>query len=742
MDAPLPFSVPFASTSRAVFTLPCKQGAQSDHPDDDFADPTALELYEQAWNTCNERIHSILSSLHDASLDQIVAFVRSSPNDTQSLYAALSGRVPLRAGLIVGASPGSSSLLYSSLTRQLAQTGHHRMSESDLSPSHRPCIVARLASRDCSNIKNALRSLIGGFVGSDVEIEADDEDDEDDGLIGGPATLKSALIVPEDLQNLKAWYDHRFGKMDSEETPMLVVLLEDLEAMDGKVLTQLIDALACYTGTLPLTLLVGIATTEDAFFSVVPRTTANKLDAARFVVDPGISAFNALIRGLFVDWQAPLALAPKVCTDLWRTFEDLHHSIDATVSFIQYLYMNHFTTQPYALLTIPPSPALLSALPPSVPPALRALPSVVSTPDLATALLDPDASPTQVADEVATARRAMELWHAERSVAFEALLTSLEFWEKRKPLEACLAMLLGEQAEGELGRVVDTLSGLVLQASFTKLPQFLRVLLARLAAFSETASMSTLHAFVATQLATLEPLLAAPRPAGRTTLFNTNLGVAGGLALAVGVGGGATEADKRFSAVARETAEGLKTRLRHALRPPTDLLLHELWFTADPAAMKHLYPTPLPALVRTLTKLDPLSDPAYQPPVAVDGAAAAAATPSDLGVAWRVYRETHAQGRLANLGEWWAGWELGAAEEEEGEREDEDEGKGKAGRGEQAKRVRDEGEEVDGNEDDGDDEGPARRKHARFLRAVGDLAHLGFVHPSTYKPEHVLKSVY
>lgn len=82
------------------------------------------------------------------------------------------------------------------------------------------------------------------------------------------------MIVPEDLQNLQAWYEHRFGKKgaarvwfpppprstlvshrarsrahpllstDSADAPTLVVLLEDLEAMDGKVLTQLIDALA------------------------------------------------------------------------------------------------------------------------------------------------------------------------------------------------------------------------------------------------------------------------------------------------------------------------------------------------------------------------------------------------------------------------------------------------------------------------------------------------------------------
>ncbi|BGP37813.1 Origin recognition complex subunit 3 [Rhodotorula kratochvilovae] len=728
MDTELPFSEPFASTSRAVFTLPYKPGAQEENADDDFADSAALELYEQAWSTCSQRIQSTLSSLHDASLDQIVAFVRSSPNDTQSLYAALSGQLPLRSGLIIGASPGSSSLLYSSLTRQLTHPTAGS-TEANVAPPHRSCIVSRLASRDCSNIKNALRCLIGGFVGSDIEIEADDEDEDDEVLVGGPATLKSALIVPEDLTNLKAWYEHRFGKKDSEEAPTLVVLLEDLEAMDGKVLTQMIDALACYTDTLPLTLLIGIATTADAFFSLVPRPTANKLDAARFFVDPGVSAFNALIRGLFVDWQAPLALAPKAYTDLWRTFEDLHHSIDATISFIQYLYMSHFTTQPYALLTLPPSPALLASLPPSVAPALRALPSVTSAPALAGALLDPSATPIQLAEEVSTARGALDLWHAERSGAFEALLACMEFWEKRKPMEGCLALLLGEQAEGEMGRVVDGLCGLVLQASSTKLPSFLRCLLSRLSAFSiaHPSTPPALSTFLASQLSALEAVLAAPRPAGRSTLFNTNLGVAGALGMGVAVGGGAGDADKRFSAIAEETAEGLKTRLRHALRPPTDLLLHELWFTADSAAMKRLYPTPLPTLLRTLTKLDPLSDPSYVPPS--DGAPGL--TPHDLGVAWRVYRETHAQGRLANLGEWWAGWELGAAEEEE-------EGE----RGGKRAREEDGSEEEEEEEEDGADEGPARRKHARFLRAVGDLAQLGFVHPSTYKPEHVLKSVY
>lgn len=186
-----------------------------------------------------------------------------------------------------------------------------------------------------------------------------------------------------------------------------------------------------------------------------------------------------------------------------------------------------------------------------------------------------------------------------------------------------------------------------------------------------------------------------------------------------------------------------------------------------PSPSQRLYPTLAPSLLRQLTKLDPLADPSYAAPapdlnrnpsdadqraVNVD---AEETTPADLGVAWRVYRETHAQGRLVNLGEWWAGFELGAVDEGEGEGEGGGGGAGNGGgRGERGrKRARGEGDGEDGEEEDEESEeeeeeeedeegGPERRKQARFLRAVGDLAHLGFIHPTTYKPEHVLKSVY
>ncbi|GAA5894668.1 hypothetical protein JCM6882_006652 [Rhodosporidiobolus microsporus] len=803
------FSEPIASTSRAVFTLPYKapeeENEEEQQEGDAFADPARLELYDRAWKLCNERIQTTLASLHDASLDQIVAFTHASPSAAKdSLYSTLSGRVPLRTGLIIGASPGSSSLLYSSLTRQLTSPPPASPSTADGDASTpAPCIVSRLSSRDCSNIKNALRSLIGGFVSSRANVEVVDEDEEDEEeMITGPSALKSQLLVPEDMLNLTAWYESRFGKTDLDTPrPTLAVLLEDLEAMDGKVLTQLLETLALYTPTLPLVLLIGIATTPDALYSLVPRKTANKLDAQSFFVDPGVGAFNALVRGVFVDWQPPLALGPKAYNDLWRTFEDLHHSIDATISFIQYLYMSHFTSHPLASLTLPPSAsedpsaplpattlATLRALPSlssAAPPSTTHLPSLDADSDasLSAPLSSPSPAPAAVRAAIESCRGHLAVWSAERSVAFEALVAMMDFWEKRKPLEGVLGMVLGAGVEdgaagragagaaGEAGqqgkgleKLVADLCGLVLQASSSKLPNFLKYLTSRLTTFLSSpsrspspSSSSSLLDFLTHQLTLLTPILSAPRPSGRTNLTNTNL--AGSLSLpGFGGPGGLTDADREFSRVAKETSEGLRASLREALRPSRDLEMNEVWFTDDGAAMKRFHPTPLPTLFQHLRRADPVLDPSYQPP-SPSGAAAdpneeAERVPLDLAVAYRTYAEGHPSGRLANLGEWFAAWELGAGEEPEkgavmgGEGENGVNGKGK-GRGKKRARREDGDDERDEEESDDDDEeeedddeGPARRKQARFLRALGDLAHLGLIHPTTYKPEHVLKSVY
>lgn len=208
--------------------------------------------------------------------------------------------------------------------------------------------------------------------------------------------------------------------------------------------------------------------------------------------------------------------------------------------------------------------------------------------------------------------------------------------------------------------------------------------------------------------------------------------------------------------------ERLERSQGNALSPSSLFLSSAL--TNLPRHPQRFNPATLPSVFRTFAKADPYSDPNYvEPPQDPSLPAAETPLPLDLAVAYRTYAESHPSGRLANLGEWWASFELQAADEPE-------EGGGQGGRkngstkrngqgkatGKVKKRARreeeeremaeeeeeEEEEDDEEEEEDDNDEGPLRRKQARFLRAVGDLAHLGFLHPSTYKPEHVLKSVY
>lgn len=138
-----------------------------------------------------------------------------------------------------------------------------------------------------------------------------------------------------------------------------------------------------------------------------------------------------------------------------------------------------------------------------------------------------------------------------------------------------------------------------------------------------------------------------------------------------------------------------------------------------------------------------------QPPTGINGVEA------DVAVAYRLYKDT---GKVINLADWWNAFDGSARDEEkvenlegEGEEDDEDvemngsRNKGKGKEKMNAKRARSEeenGSEGEEEEEEEDEDAPLRRKQARFIRALGDLAHVGFLQPTSRKAEHVLKSVF
>lgn len=85
---------------------------------------------------------------------------------------------------------------------------------------------------------------------------------------------------------------------NQEPEPTLVILLEDLEGLDGKVLSSLIETLSHYVDSLPLVLLLGVATSAEALHQAVWRGVANLLDTSMFFVEPGMRTFETLMKGV------------------------------------------------------------------------------------------------------------------------------------------------------------------------------------------------------------------------------------------------------------------------------------------------------------------------------------------------------------------------------------------------------------------------------------------------------------
>jgi hypothetical protein len=371
-------------------------------------------------------------------------------------------------------------------------------------------------------------------------------------------------------------------------------------------------------------------------------------------------------------------------------------------------------------------------------------------------------------ETVAKVEQELKRLYESRGESFECLVGMVDFWEKKKklPVETLLNLTLGtttttEGEEGDRGggggiyKVIEELCGLVLQSSSNKLPNFLNHLINRLTAYHHqqrqsprSPTTSLLVSFLESQSIELKTILSKPKPSGRSNLINTHLtsGGTGSVNLA-GFGGGIHSLDREFSQLAKRISERLKLELKSSLKPITEVTGYEIFTAQDSNSSivsKRLNPSILPNIFKVLNRLvDPLSiNSEFHSPTSSDSSS----VPLDLAICFRVYRDLNGQGRLINLGDWWTGFELGAADEPTTLNDDVGKKNKNKKRTRESHEVEEEGEENSSSssddDDDDDDDGPLRRKQARFLRAVADLSHLGFVQPSTRKPEHLLKSVY
>ncbi|GAA5968734.1 hypothetical protein JCM3765_000851 [Sporobolomyces pararoseus] len=779
-DLELPFSEPIASTSRAIFTLPYKppsvastSSPSSSTPSDPFAiDPRRKKLYEKNWNSLNFKIQQTLSNLNDQSLNEIVKFVLQSnnnqsqegENDQFEMYKVLTNqenndgkgksksRELLKTGLILGASSGTSSFVYNSLIKQLEGQRKDKGKGKG-----KGVLVSRLNSRDCGNsIKNCLRSIISGFISQhnhDIfhhqEVEEEEDDEEGDDQPTMTCSSKSSLIVSEDLNNLLCWYKHEFKE---QEGPTLVILLEDLESFPGKILNQLIKNLYNFQNQLPIVLLLGIATTpQQALYNLLPltKTLQTCLDIKEFQIDHsgGIKTLNTLIENCFINYQPRIGFGNKSFQQIFKFFKDLDGSIDRVISFLNYSYLNHFLNSPLALLLLLDDDDDQSISEEELKELIKTnIPS-----------LNNESSSSSSWEQIKQLRKEFPVGpQRRRRRGFKILIGMVEFWEKSKKFstQVCLNLVLGAgqegglsggEGEGGLKKLIDELCELVLKSSGTKLPLLLKKLINLLKLDQEEQEQEvdscSIHDFLSSQLKELqEKVLSKPKPKGRTNLINLHLN---NQTNNRGPGSGPVEEiDQDFSRISKQTSDRLREELTQSLKPFIELPGSELFYcddsfsTVQQIISKRLNPNPLPTIFKTLSKLDhcPLSHSSEE-----EGKEEEPEMTLDLAISFRVYKELNNQGRLINLGDWWSGFQLGAADEPSISTTSK---KNRKRSQSQREEEQEEEEEDEDSENEEGDEGKLRRKQARFLRTVADLSHLGFVGPSTRKPEHLLKYVY
>ncbi|GAB2264944.1 Origin recognition complex subunit 3 [Dionaea muscipula] len=182
------------------------------------------------------------------------------------------------------------------------------------------CHVAHLSSIDFSakcGIGGCLRSLLRQFLN---------------------VTLDAA-----DISILASWYNEQQGSSNP-----LVIVVEDMEKCYGPVLSELILMLSEWTLKLPVTLVIGVATTPDAPKSILSSDALQRLHAFKFMLGSPSERMDAIVEAVLLGpW---FSVGHKVALFLRKYFLKLDGSLTSFTRALKISCVQHFSTEPLSFL--------------------------------------------------------------------------------------------------------------------------------------------------------------------------------------------------------------------------------------------------------------------------------------------------------------------------------------------------------------------------------------------------------
>ncbi|XP_005096627.1 origin recognition complex subunit 3 [Aplysia californica] len=378
------------SVSKGVFAFKgkCKRVNEDDYVCDskDRGRKARMTLYREIWEDLHTQIEILRSDLNCQIFDDLIAFVsgchrhRDSPGDRS---AQLLGEIPA-AVLVTGVNTPDHDVMFANLESML---------KSQVSP-----LVARVGAQDNCRISALLSDIVAQLMNVTLTSEEREDDEHDAGdLLPGekstavsssPIKLKVAPVRKRalNLTTLVKWYKKKFGagspcksrsapcsprkRLKLEETgeanaeqlkattngsgvdkkPLVIIVFEDVENVNPAVFQDFISLCCSYLPSLPIVLILGIATAVTAIHQILPSAITSLLCMERFQAPPASRYLSHLMDKIVMVPDVAVKLGPKVFHFLLDTFLYHDFSILNFITAFQFCMSEHFLSNPLSVL--------------------------------------------------------------------------------------------------------------------------------------------------------------------------------------------------------------------------------------------------------------------------------------------------------------------------------------------------------------------------------------------------------
>ncbi|KAG1375953.1 hypothetical protein G6F60_008619 [Rhizopus arrhizus] len=314
--------------------------------------------FYEAWTKIDKMMNDVLVDMNQKTYSNIRQFVDKAHDIKEGMICLPFHEIPTAlvfAGINTPDHAAQFAHIASDLKQPLSETNERK----------RKNFVSFLQAKDCSNIKNMIKTMIERFLENTNEVvdqtEREEEDDnEDDDIIRtaqpptatssyqiGKTNMKESKALPYDIQLLEGWYKHH----SSSDTlkPNLVVILQDFEAFEPNVLQDFFTICSEYQMSLPIVCIVGIATSTEILHQSLSKSTIGLLRIERFKLENSEVWFNRVIEKIFLDTTNTLKFGPRPYKFLLDHFYLYDFSITKVSASLKYALIHYFYGNPLSI---------------------------------------------------------------------------------------------------------------------------------------------------------------------------------------------------------------------------------------------------------------------------------------------------------------------------------------------------------------------------------------------------------